>query len=176
MSRKSKHINSKSKTKDSLTYSIRKLFEKNFGKELTHQEVCSSLSVRENELRKQVYDALRYLCTSNFLKEKTHGVFMLNKEVVTLEGELQITARGAGFLLTGNKATDVFIAPQNLGQAMNGDLVRVILSKDGGGRREGIVIELLHRERTQFVGTILMKENFAYLIPDANGKSSCNPL
>ena len=170
MSRKSKHINSKSKTKDSLTYSIRRLFEKNFGKELTHQEVCSSLSVRENELRKQVYDALRYLCTSNFLKEKTHGVFMLNKEVVTLEGELQITARGAGFLLTGNKATDVFIAPQNLGQAMNGDLVRVILSKDGGGRREGIVSELLHRERTQFVGTILMKENFAYLIPD-NQKS-----
>ena len=32
------------------------------------------------------------------------------------------------------------------------------------------MIELLHRERTQFVGTILMKENFAYLIPD-NQKS-----
>jgi ribonuclease R len=167
----SKKFNPKrTKSKDSLTYSIRKLFDANISKELNHKEICSFLNVRENELRKQVYDILKYLSTSGFLTEKTHGTFCRNKDIKTIEGEIQITQRGAAFLLTGKRETDVFIAPQNTNKALNGDFVRVAILKEGKGRSEGCVTEILQRERTQFVGTISMHDKFAYFLPD-NQKS-----
>jgi len=162
----------KSNSRDSLVYSIRKIFDNPLNKELSHKEICTLLSVRENELRKQVYDNLKKLTVNGYLTENNHGIFSRNINLTTIEGEIQITARGAAFLLTGKKDTDIFIAPQNTNQALNGDFVKVAITKNGTGtgRREGIVIEILQRERTQFVGTIEMHEKFAFLIPD-NQKS-----
>jgi ribonuclease R len=61
---------------------------------------------------------------------------------------------------------DVFISPNHIGQALNGDRVKIQVLKYGKSRIEGQVIEVIERERTQFVGTIQMHEKFAFLIPD----------
>ena len=81
-------------------------------------------------------------------------------------GLIEVTARGAGFLVPEDGSEDVFIAPHNLGQALHGDRVRARIIKKGKGRAEGEIIEVLEREKTQFVGTIEMHEKFAFLIPD----------
>ena len=169
MSRKKKQKFPEEKTKNnknSLSHSIRRFFDSHPTNNFTHQEICSALNVRENELRKQVYSVLKDLLTGSYLKEVSHGVFSRNEAAQLLEGEIQITAKGSGFLLTDKKSNDVFIAASNLQQAMNGDLVRVALTKEGKGRREGIVLQVIQRERTQFVGTIALHEKFAYLLPD----------
>ena len=169
MSRNKKQKFPKEKTKNnknSLSHSIRRFFDNHPTDNFTHQEICAALNVRENELRKQVYLVLKDLVTGSYLKETSHGVFTRNEAAQLLEGEIQITAKGSGFLLTDKKVNDVFIAASNLQQAMNGDFVRVALTKDGKGRREGIVLQVIQRERTQFVGTISMREKFAYLLPD----------
>ncbi|MFN5878942.1 MAG: ribonuclease R, partial [Flavobacteriales bacterium] len=84
----------------------------------------------------------------------------------TVEGNIELTARGAGFVVTDDEEDDVFVAPQNLGQALNGDRVKVRIFKRGKSRNEGEVIEVIDRERTQFVGTIELHDKFAFLIPD----------
>ena len=164
----SKFQNNKNKStqKDSLSHIVRKIFDKPDLTEITHKEVCALMNVRENELRRQVYEILNTMARNGIIFEKSHGVFSRNRTLETLEGEIQITAKGAAFLLTGKKETDIYIAPHNTNKALNGDFVKVAITKQGKGRREGIVTEIVQRERTQFVGSIEMHDKFGFLIPD----------
>lgn len=164
-----KKANNKSKTskfKGSLTHIIRKLFDKNPSSDLSHKQICSAIDIKEGELRKQVYGVLKDLVNAEFLRETSHGTFKMNKNNKTVEGEIQITQRGAGFLLTDKSEADIFISPNHLNHALNGDVVRVSITKKTATKTEGQVIEILNRERTQFVGTLDVHDKFAFFIPD----------
>jgi ribonuclease R len=165
MSKKNKS-NKPNKMKNSLTHVVRKVFEKNPDSILSHKQVCALIDIRENALRKLVFDILQDLSSNGELERHSHGVYSIAAKGNSVEGYIELTARGAGFVVTDDEEDDVFIAPQNLGQALNGDRVKVRIFKRGKTRNEGEVIEVVDRERTQFVGTIEMHDKFAFLIPD----------
>ncbi len=154
------------KFKGSFTHMIRKLFDQSPASDLSHKEICHSLDIKESELRKQVYNILKDLTTNGFLKETSHGTFKMNQNIKSIEGEIQLTMRGAGFVITDKNESDIFVAPQNLNHALNGDRVRVTITKKTATKTEGQVIEILQRERSQFVGTIDIKSKFSFFIPD----------
>jgi len=164
--KKAKREKKTSKFKGSLTHIIRKLFDKNPSSSLSHKEICSLLSIKESELRKQAFGVLKDLVNAGFLKETGHGTFRMNQENTSVEGEIQLTQRGSAFLLTDKGESDIFIAPQHTNHAMNGDIVRVAVTKKTATKAEGQVLEIVQRERTQFVGTLEVHEKFAFFIPD----------
>lgn len=147
-----------------LTHIIRRLFENNPDIILSHKDVYTHIQLKDNELRKQAFEVLKNLAKEDFLTETAHSSFRLNQNMDYLEGEIQLTARGAGFLL--NEGGDIFIPPNYTNQAMNGDLVRVAITRKGATRTEGKVVEIIERDRTQFVGTIDLHPKFAFFIPD----------
>ena len=168
---KNKKQKKPSKFRASLTHLIRKLFEKNPEKSFNHKEICTQIVIKDSELRKQAFDILTELSNDGFLIETGHSTFRLNVNTEYVEGEIQLTAKGVGFLLGDKKkGTDIYIAPNNTNQAMTGDLVRLAITKKGTNRTEGKVVEILQRDRTQFVGTIDLHPKFAFFIPD-NQKS-----
>jgi ribonuclease R len=154
------------KMKNSLLHIVRKVFDKNPDSVLSHKQVCVLIDVRENALRKLVFDVLQDLAHDGFLQSHAHGVYSLSVKNGLVEGTIELTARGAGFVITDDEESDVFIAPQNLGQALNGDRVRVRIFKRGKTRNEGEVISVLEREKSQYVGTIELHDKFAFLVPD----------
>lgn len=165
MSRKNqKTPKKKNKFKGSISHLIHKLFEKNPSASYSLKQICSLLDIREGELRKQTFAVLRDMVQMGSLKETSYGTFQLNINRETVDGEIQITARGAGFVLVSGG--DIYVDPRNTMNAMHGDLVRVAITRRGSQRTEGQVIEVLQRERTQFVGTIEMHAKFAFFIPD----------
>jgi len=168
-----KKSNKPKKLKDSLIHVIRRVFEDNPESVLTHKQVCALIDVRENALRKLVYDILEDLCHQGKLQRTGHGVYSSVLDNGGIEGIIELTARGAGFVVTDDEEDDIYIAPQNVGQALNGDRVKVRIFKRGKTRLEGEVTSVVDRERTQFVGTIEMHEKFAFLVPD-NLKVGCD--
>ena len=165
MSRKKKDKSKKHKS--SLQNLIRRFFEKNSTGVFTHQQICGALEIKENALRKLTYDILQDYSKDNYLKAISHGQYKLNhSDGNFVVGYLDTTMRGAGFVSVDENESDVFIAPHNINQSMAGDLVKVQVTKQGSGRWEGKVIEVVERERTQFVGTLELHEKFAFLIPD----------
>ncbi len=157
----------KNKLKKSLSHIIRKVFSENPDAALNHKQVCALIDVREGALRKLVYNVLEDLSRSGYLKKQGHSVYQLNHSEHFYEGVLEITARGAGYVvLDNNDMNDVYIAPQNIQQSLSGDRVKVQIIKRGKSRIEGTILQVVERERTQFVGTIEMNDNFAFLIPD----------
>ncbi len=155
-----------SKLKYSLTHVVRKVFEKNPDSILSHKQICTLIDVRENALRKLVFDILQELSKQNFLVARGHGQYVYMSSQKEIEGVIEFTTRGAGFVVTDDEEVDIYIAPQHIGQALNGDRVRVHVLKQGKSRSEGEVIAVLNRERTQFVGTIELHDKFAFLVPD----------
>ena len=159
---------SKKKLKHSLNHIIQKVFTSHPETSLTHKQVCSLIDVREGALRKLTYSVLEDLVQSNFLKSAGHGKYELNTATNYLEGIIQLTQRGAGYvILDDSKTSDIFIHPKNINQALDGDRVKVqMINKKNNSKLEGSIVDVIERERTQFVGTIKSNEKFAFLIPD----------
>jgi ribonuclease R len=126
--------NKSSKMKHSLAHVVRKVFDKNPESVLSHKEVCALIDVRENALRKLVYDILEDLVKQNLVQRASHGVYTKGVSRSSIEGNIELTARGAGFVITDDEQADIYIAPQNVGQALNGDRVRVHVFKRGQSR------------------------------------------
>ncbi len=87
-----------------------------------------------------------------------------------LKGTLETTRSGAGYVVVGDGKPDVFVRNSDLGIALNGDTVRVKLTKEnpGTGKREGKVTEVVKRNDKDYVGTLQVSKHFAFFIPNAD--------
>lgn len=86
-----------------------------------------------------------------------------------LRGRLQAHAKGFGFLIPDDRDhPDVYIHANDMGTAMNGDivLVRINSKSPSGGRMEGEVVRVVTRGNTQIVGLFQSHEEYAFVIPD----------
>ena len=166
MSKKEKRPKKKKNNfKGSLSSLIVKLFEKNAESQLTHKQVCTLLDLRENELRKLAYTVLQELVETRVLIMVSHNTFEYSSTAEIYEGIMDLTARGSGYVIVDELEKDIFVPEQFTGQAMNGDRVKVKLTP-GKKRLEGKVMDVIHRERSHFVGTLQLHERFAFLVPD----------
>lgn len=161
-----KRKNQGNKLKKSLTQLIRKTYNQHPDSSLSHKALCEMLDIRDKSLRRLAFTILEELAKDGFLKRSGYSEYKVNAKDMFVEGEIQLTARGAGFLIPDGDRKDIFIPPSGINQALDGDQVRVQITKQGKNREEGIVVEILNRERTQFVGTLEVHDKYAFLIPD----------
>ena len=173
---KKKHRKSEPKTKfhgdkklkSGLFHLVRKLFQNHPEATLNYKDVCSLLHVKDAETRKVIVTVLVELANEGTIRQNGFQAYQLNNNLDIVEGELQLTQRGSGFVFIAKGEKDIFIPPHFLGQAIGGDIVKVAITKDSGDRREGRITEVVSRERTQFVGTIQVKDQQGFLLPDNN--------
>jgi ribonuclease R len=102
---------------------------------------------------------------SKYIPKKQKKFNPLEGKVFT--GKMDISRQGMGFLIVDNLEQDILIYPEHLKSALNGDTVRVKVTRTGGkGRPEGEVVEVLEHAQTEFIGRLQLSEKFAFLIPD----------
>lgn len=79
-----------------------------------------------------------------------------------------MTADGSAFIVTDDPdENDIYVAPRKLRTALNGDRVKVyVYAKTKGRRKEGEIIEILKRAKTEFTGIVKLSEHYAFFIPD----------
>lgn len=83
-----------------------------------------------------------------------------------IQGKLSVNLKGFGFVAPENGGSDIFIAPENLRGALNGDKVKVKIVDDWRGRREGTIIEILERAKNIFIGTLNKRGKKIFFTPD----------
>ena len=163
-----KQFNQKQSSRNSkgLTPSIMKVFEKNIGLELTYKDICVKIDANSPALKQQVIDTLIQLAKRHIIKQISHHSYKLEEGKNIIEGIIELTQRGSGFVVQEGGEKDIFISPNNTNQAMHNDKVSVRLINIGKGRPEGVVIKVIDRNKTQFVGTLKIIGNKSLLIPD----------
>ena len=77
------------------------------------------------------------------------------KELPQFVGKVQMTREGFVFVIVEGQEDDIFVKASKTRHALQGDLVRVAVTRQKGGdnrRREGEVVEILERSTRPFVG------------------------
>jgi len=80
----------------------------------------------------------------------------IKKSLPEFEGRVQMTREGFGFVIIEGEEDDVFVKASKMKGALNGDVVRVVVTrpKTDRSRREGEVIAIVERSRRPFVGVL----------------------
>ena len=82
-------------------------------------------------------------------------------------GVLDLTSSGNGYLVCDDFEKDVFIPSTNVNRALHNDTVKVfVYNKRRSSKKEGDVVEIIERAKTNFVGVLQLSKNFGFVIPD----------
>lgn len=165
-----------------LNTAILELFKSKPKQLLNYKQVSKILGTKDISSQKLISNALFELSDKKLLKENSPGKFRLNEKMLatdnkssnkeTLTGKVDMTASGTAYIVVEERTQDIYISEQNLGHALHGDIVKVkILKVKKSGQAVGKIIEILQRERTEFVGILEKSAKFAFLIPDSRRMS-----
>lgn len=89
------------------------------------------------------------------------------EEGMTIEGQIHFYGNGSAFLRAETFNADLFVHKSKTKQALHLDTVNVEVMKGPNGF-EGNVVEVVKRFKEEFVGTLQITKEHAFLIPDSN--------
>lgn len=154
--------------KNAVVTAIVNLFTEVPNKLLNYKQLSHALGMRTDAQKQVVIDALNTLLEQGQLEQVSYGKFRLNLRQNYVTGTLdrQSVAKKT-YLIPDDGGEPIFIAERSMGCALNGDKVKVLLYPRRKNRdEEGEVVEVLERAKTEFVGILEVKPNFAFLNVD----------
>ena len=90
------------------------------------------------------------------LRQSTKG--RRSKSVEELKGVVSLTREGYGFVVVEGMEEDIFVRASHLRGALNGDTVKVVVSKKkSGGRQEGEVTYIVERSPKPHIGVLTVR-------------------
>ncbi len=136
------------------------------GKSYKRQELSRALGVHKSDYF-LFREAINALLKKGKIARGKGGKLTSISSLQKIQGAMQMTRKGFGFVTDERTGEDVFIAAQNLGTALDGDLVEVqLFGVSRGKSKEGQVLGILQRARTRFVGTYHKSEYYGFVVPD----------
>ena len=112
---------------------------------------------------KEVLDALMAEGKISVSKKGKYG----KAEIFAQTGIFHAHPRGFGFVTIEGREGDVFVAPDNIKDAMDGDTVQVVVEEETKNRKaEAVVVKILTRANETVIGTFEKSKRFGFVIPD----------
>lgn len=155
--------------KNILTQMIVGVLEKSPHKPLNYKQIAAQLHIDEADGRKAVQQIMAEQSKkSGLFNQVSQGKYILREIKAFVTGKIDMTADGSAFVVLDDEfEDDIYIAPRKLRQALHGDVVKVhAYEKKRGRKKEGEVVEIIERARTEFTGIISVSPGFAFFIAD----------
>ncbi|MGB2272838.1 MAG: ribonuclease R [Flavicella sp.] len=170
MSKKKKKIyKKKGNVIKDLTRKILKVFSSNPSKELNYKQVAATLKLDTPNARGQVIKKIEALKGQGKLTETSRGKYSLNAEKNYHIGTLDLTSNGNAYFICDDFEQDIFIPSVNINKGLHQDTVKVyVYSKRRNSKKEGDVVEIIERAKTEFVGILQVSKKFGFVVPDNN--------
>ena len=154
--------------KKELSEIITNFLAENKDKQFNYKQIAAALDIRGEEGRRMLIKVLDRLRDEDVLLETSRGRYRINNRGLILEGRFERRSNGKNFFVPDDDANIIFIPERNSKHAMNGDRVKVqLLAKRKRADTEGVVIEIVERAKTRFVGTLEVQKHFAFLVMDS---------
>jgi ribonuclease R/exosome complex exonuclease DIS3/RRP44 len=167
MTKKIKKYSSKEKD---FTAQILKIISKDANKTFNYKQIAAALNVNDTKSRNEIIKELNRLKQKGKIEESERGKFKIIAKSEYYEGTVDMTSRKTGYFICDELEHDVFIPFQNLNHALDKDKVKVYVYNRRSSRKpEAEVLEILERDKTEFVGVIDIQKNFAF-VTTANNK------
>jgi ribonuclease R len=150
---------------------ILKILSQSPNKAFNYKQIGAKLELDDTKSRNQIIKDLKILAASKKIIESEPGKYLVKAESQDYyEGTIDMTSRKTAYFVCPDFTKDVFIPTNNLNRALDKDKVKVyVYNRRKGKRPEGEVIEVVERNKTEFVGVIDIQPNFTF-VSTANPK------
>ncbi len=154
--------------KEVLTQLIVDIFEKSGNTPLNYKQVAAKLNITDSDSKVTISDILSDGSRLGLFHQPERGKFQLKQLHVYVTGKVDMTADGSAYIVPNDDSeSDIYVAPRKLRQALHNDIVKVhVYERKKGRKREGEVVEILQRAKTDFTGTIDISKSYAFFQPD----------
>ena len=159
-----KHKRKKNNKIENLSQTILDILRKDHSKSYSYKQIAAKLQLDDPSSRNQIIKKLKDLQGKGSIQEIERGKYILTPSLNYYTGKVDIAGRGQGYVIVEDLEDDIYVNSKNLNKALNGDIVEVyVFKRKKGGKSEGEVTKIIERKRTEFVGTIQVQENFAFV-------------
>jgi ribonuclease R len=159
------------KKEKTYTDKIVKILSQSANKVFNYKQIAAKLDLDDTQSRNQIIKDLKILAAQKTIIESEPGNYLIKSiSQDYYEGKIDMTGRKTAYFICPDLEDDVFIPTNNLNKALDKDTVKVYVYNRRKGRRpEGEVVEIIERNKTDFVGVIDIQKNFAF-VSTANPK------
>ncbi len=170
MAKKKRYISQKNDYKlRELGRLILKFMNQNSSKIYNYKQTADGIDYKNPRQRELVIQALHKLLAEERIKEVEKGKYILNLKIEgTLTGLIDFNQSGNAYVKVEGLENDVFIHSKNVKDALQGDKVLIVTYHYKGKKLEGSVLEVLERNREEFVGTFeyINHKDFGFVVCD----------
>jgi ribonuclease R len=178
MGRKSNQNRKKERPKKSnfmdpsqLARKILNFLDNNFGEEYNIKQLIKNLELRDAETKSALESVLNKLVEAGSVSKNPRNYFSSTSDPEYIEGKVDYVNPRFAYIVPDakhNYTEDVLVKENELKNALDGDRVRIMVYPNKGkfGKLEGKVLEIIQRERDEFVGRVEISPRFAFVIPD----------
>ncbi len=167
MSRGNDKKTGKRMNKRDLTALILHYFEEKVDDSITLKQLFERLRLTTHPLKMLCVEILEELVEDNYLTEIERHRYKLSSYSLEMTGTFQRKSNGRNWFVPEEGGEPILIAERNSRHALNGDKVRIAFyAKRKGRGPEGEVVEILERAEGNFVGTLDINKNYAFLLND----------
>lgn len=161
MNKKRKKIGKKAKD---FTSQIFKILAKEPSKSFNYKQIAAQLELNDTKSRNEIIRDLKLLKSQDKIHETDRGKYQMISKAEYYEGYLDMTSRKTGYFVCDELEDDVFVPKINLNHALDGDKVRAYIYNRRSSRKpEAEILEILERDKEDFVGVIDIQKNFAFV-------------
>lgn len=153
--------------KQDLLHQIIAIFDNNPNTALTYKQISKAFGFKDVSNKKLIVTILDELVKQNKVYETQRGKYRLKSSGDFIEGKVDMTSRGAAYIVVEGSESDIYVSSRNTNTALHGDIVKVnIFSGKLTQKIEGEVVEIVERAQTEFVGVLEQSKNFSFVITD----------
>ena len=153
--------------KKNLEQMVIALFEEQPDQVFELKTLYRELHLNTHPAKMLLMDVLEMLLMDDYIKEQPRFCYKLNNPTQVMTGIFHRKANGKNTFEPEDGGEPVLVAERNSMHAMDGDKVQVtMLARRKHHVREAAVTEILERSEKQFVGTLQVSKNYAYLLTE----------
>jgi len=144
------------------------LLDQSNGKAFSLKQIIKKLGLKKKEDIKITGQVVDELVESERLLESKAGSYKSNKPEEEVTGVVDHVSSRFAYVKVNPEEPDIYIKGRDLGSAVDGDTVQVVVFPTRHGEHpEGKITKVLKRARNRFVGRIEVSQNFAFVVADA---------
>ena len=153
--------------KKDLMQSITEHFQNHPTEAIELKQLFRQLGLTTHPSKMLCMDCLEDLLLEDYIKEPEKYCYQLKSATQVMEGTFRRKSNGKNSFQPNDGSEPFLVAERNSMHAMDGDQVRAsMVARRRHHVREAQVIEILQRSDKQFVGTLQVKKDYAYLLTE----------
>src|SRR5690554_287522 len=145
--------------------------DNHFNEGYSEKKLIKKLELRDSFSKENISYVLQSLEEAGSITKSSRNEFFSNSEPEYVLGYVDYVNSRFAFVIPKDQEkseNDILVKETDLKNALDGDLVKVMIypKKAKNGRQEGRVVEVVERDRDEFVGRVEISPRFAFVVPD----------